>query len=29
MAVYIAKNEYFDTTKGIKINKALLVDLEL
>ena len=27
MAVYIAKNAYFDTIKGIKIHRVLLVDL--
>ena len=29
MAVYIAKNAYFDTIKGIKINRVLPVNLEL
>ena len=29
MAVYIAKNAYFDTIKGIKIHRVLPVDLEL
>ena len=29
MAIYIAKNVYFDTIKGIKINRLLPVDLIL
>ena len=29
MAVYIAKNKYFYTKKGIKINRVLPVNLEL
>ena len=29
MAVYIAKNKYFDTIKRIKTNRLLPVDLEL
>ena len=29
MAVYIAKNAYFDTMKENKINRVLPIDLEL
>ena len=29
MSVYIAKNAYFGTIKGIKIDKVLSVDLKL
>lgn len=29
LAVYIAKNAYFDTIKRITINRVLSVDLEL
>ena len=29
MAVYLTKNAYFDTIKGIQINEVLPVDLEL
>ena len=29
MAVYIAKNAYFDTIKELKFNRLLTVDLEL
>ena len=29
MAVYIAKNAYLDTVKGIKVHRVLPVDLEL